>query len=101
MAYAGFKRPELAKKAHVSPATLDRITGKPQRGAEWSDLWRIADACGLDREWFSADLSRLHEIVTDGPTFARRLDGKVLSPDDVRRQATHRRGRQPAGEGDA
>lgn len=79
MAYAGLKRDMLASRAHITTSTLDRITGKPTRGANSDDLWRIADACGLPREWFTADLERLWEIVPPGrPVFVR--------PDDARRR---------------
>lgn len=73
-AYARLGRQELADALHISASTLDHIEGKRRsfRGAEWSELWAIADACGLPREWFSADFSRLAEIVSDGPTFPAR-----------------------------
>jgi hypothetical protein len=35
------------------------------RPASWGELWRFADAVGLPRAWFSADVTRFQEIVPD------------------------------------
>lgn len=85
MSYGDLSRDAAAAAMHVSPSTLDRIAGKRTsrpRGADWAELWRLADASGLPREWFSADLERLPEIVTDGPTFTR--------PEPARAEMTRR-----------
>lgn len=79
MHYSGLDRKQLATRAHISLSTLDRITGKPQRGADLDDLERIAQACGLPFEWFTADLSRLHEIVPSGMPAIVRSRGAVAA----------------------
>lgn len=77
MAYGKLKRSQAAAIMGTEPGTLDRITGmkgSETRLATWEQLWQLADRVGLPREWFSADLKRLDEIVTEGPTFRRHLD---------------------------
>lgn len=76
MAYANIRRAELAAQLDYSEATLDRMTGRragSPRDVDWRVLWRIADACGVPREWFTADIDRLWEIVPEGmPMFVNR-----------------------------
>lgn len=73
MGYGDIRRPQLAEALNVSASTLDRwtkgTTGK-WRNIGWGDLWIVADTCGVPREWFSADIGRLREIVPpDQPRF--------------------------------
>jgi hypothetical protein len=76
MAYAGVRRAELASRIGYSEATLDRMTGRragTPRDVDWRVLWKIADACAIPREWFTADIDRLWEIVPEGmPVFVNR-----------------------------
>lgn len=76
MAYADIKRADLADQLGYSEATLDRMTGRragAPRDVDWRVLWKIADACGVPREWFTADFDRLYEVVPEGmPVFVRR-----------------------------
>lgn len=73
MAYGNVGRVEMAAELGYSRATLDRMTGGRSgqpRTVDWSDLWRIADYCGVPREWFTAEIDRLWEIVPEGmPVF--------------------------------
>lgn len=69
LGYSGIQRKAAAAAVNVSQATLGRILDGSRTETTWEDLWRLADACGLPREWFSADFDRLAEIVSDGPTF--------------------------------
>jgi hypothetical protein len=86
IAYVGIPRPEAAKALGVSEPTLARMLGRKGsdgiRPATWSDLWRAADAFGLPRAWFTADISRIHEIVPDElPNFPNDMgDLRVVSP---------------------
>lgn len=87
MAYANVSREQAADVLDVSIATLNRITttrGEPRR-VDLRDLWRLADACHLPPEWFSADLSRLPEIVPPGmPTVVRSpAEGQDPSASDL------------------
>lgn len=83
LAYKGLTRAQAADALSVSLATLDRMTGR--RGDEkktpsWNDLWKAAEACDLPPEWFSADLDRLAEIVTEGPVVRRRVGAGLPAP---------------------
>lgn len=73
MGYGGIKRVEAAEVMGVKPGQLDRIIGTKGNEAalaSWDQLWRLADHVGLRREFFSADLELLAEIVPeDGPRF--------------------------------
>lgn len=66
MAYGNLTRAEAARAMHISPGTLDRITGKradsPRRPTA-EELKRLAEACGMPFAWFWADLDRLDEIA--------------------------------------
>lgn len=77
-AYAKLSRAALAEAIAVSPSSLDKFEGtKPAREApDWDVLARIAQACGLPFEFFTADFSRLWEIVPEGmPVLSRPRDG--------------------------
>lgn len=75
IAYAGKGQQPAMDALNYSRATLARLLdtkGGDRKTIEWSDLWKLADVCGLPREWFTADFERLYEIVPDGmPTFTR------------------------------
>lgn len=75
MGYGKLKRAEAAAIMAIEPATLDRIMGTkgPEtKLATWQQLWRLAEHVGLPPEWFSADLTRLDEIVPPGlPTVVK------------------------------
>lgn len=100
MAYANMSRDVAAEILGVSIATLNRITttrGEPRR-VDLRDLWRLADACALPREWFSADFDLLHRAVVDGPTFMRPDDPRAELEDELEaRVQADRRARQRAG----
>lgn len=111
IAYRDLGRADAAARLNVSPATLDRMTGK--RGQEtkaltWDDLFRVAEVFQLPPEWFSADLSRLAEIVTEGPVVRRRADAALPAPqgelgrlaqDDAPNSADHQQpGRRAAAD---
>jgi hypothetical protein len=75
IAYRDLGRVKAAAKLSVSPATLDRMTGKrgkETRALTWDDLWQAAAALDLPAEWFSADYERMAEIVTEGPIVKQR-----------------------------
>ena len=84
LAYAGMNRREAMRALSVSGSTLARMTGRKggeTRRVDWADLWAVADACELPREWFSVDFSRLHEIVPLGPpTFVEPLENSKHRP---------------------
>lgn len=100
MAYADIKRSELAALLDYSESTIDRMTGRRNTAAretDWRDLWKIADACDVPREWFTADIERLHEIVPEGmPTFVRqsRSDAQERLGRRQRAQAERTRARR-------
>lgn len=82
-----FGRRGAAEAMNVEPGEVDRMTGtKPgeQKMPTWDQRWALARAVGLPEEWFSADLSRLHEIVPEGmprfnpPTSDEPADGLPL-----------------------
>lgn len=56
-AYSSMRLPEFCEQAEISEASYARLAGTraPNSGDEipWSTLWRIADAAGLPRSWFS------------------------------------------------
>lgn len=91
IAFGRLSRPQAAEAMRVSLARLERITGT--RGSEaslatWQELWRLADAAGLPPEWFSADLSRLREIVPPGmPTIVTPGDARPTLDDSAAREA--------------
>lgn len=45
---------------------IDKKAGPDDPALTWEQLWALADACGISRDWFSADLDRLEEIVPEG-----------------------------------
>jgi hypothetical protein len=52
IAYSAQRVPEVAEKADIGVATLRRIiSSTAPRGADAAELWRIADACNVPREW--------------------------------------------------
>jgi hypothetical protein len=68
IAYAGMPQSEAAQVIGKGLSTLARTLdakGGELRPATWDEVWKIADACGLPRAWFTADLTRLQEIVPD------------------------------------
>lgn len=74
LAYGNVSRGDAARVMDVSKAHLDRFTAKePRYAPSWDQLWRLADRCGLPPEWFSADLTRIAEIVSEGPMLKRRV----------------------------
>jgi transcriptional regulator with XRE-family HTH domain len=95
VAYAGLKANELAAAIHASPATTGRILSGTRKETTHDELWKIADACTLPREWFSADFSRLSEVVPAGqPTFgepgdlAERMEQELAAHVERVRQRT-------------
>lgn len=77
---------------NVSRATLARMLhmkGDDRKTIDWSDMWTLADALGIPRSWFTADLARLGEIVPDGlPAFPTEPE----RPADVAEGADRQRG---------
>jgi transcriptional regulator with XRE-family HTH domain len=68
IAYLNLSQDQAAEIIGVSKATLARMTkskGNEFRPATWGQLWKLADVGGLPRAWFTADISRLHEVVPD------------------------------------
>lgn len=69
IAYVGMTQTQAANALGVSIPTLARMIGKKGadgiRPSSWAELWRAADALGLPRAWFTADIGRLHEVVPD------------------------------------
>jgi hypothetical protein len=106
IAYAGMSQPDAARVIGKGLSTLARTLdakGGELRAATWDEVWKIADACGLPRAWFTADLTRLQEIVPDGqPRFAndsgsfRPSAAQMREAQELRREAQRSRARQPA-----
>lgn len=72
LAYSKVRVRQVAADLNVSEMTVHRMLAGSRKETSWDDLWAIADLCGLPREWFSADLDRLIEIVPEGaPRFAQ------------------------------
>jgi transcriptional regulator with XRE-family HTH domain len=70
VAYADIPMKNVAKALHMSEPTLYRLLNGTRKETTLEELWVIADLCTLPNEWFSADFSRLREIVPAGqPTF--------------------------------
>jgi transcriptional regulator with XRE-family HTH domain len=70
VAYSGLGDKAVAAAMGFSTSTLQRIYSGQREQTAWDDLWAIADACSVPREWFSADIERLGEIVAEGmPAF--------------------------------
>lgn len=89
MAYLDVDRLELARILNISPATLDRISGKRSglpRGATEREQALIAEACGLPPDWFRCDLDRLNEIPLPGALVSR--------PETSAREARRRRAKR-------
>lgn len=83
MAYAGMSKKDVESALHTSDSTVGRILDGSRPNTTWDELWAIADACAIPRDWFSADLTRLSEIVTAGePRFG--------TPQDLRDQMEQR-----------
>jgi transcriptional regulator with XRE-family HTH domain len=62
-AYAGLSVTELANRIGLGLQTIKRIeSGK--RAARRFEVWAIAEACGLPREFFEADLDLLNRRAT-------------------------------------
>jgi hypothetical protein len=84
LAYAGMDGITAMRVLSISRSTLQRLVGRKgseSRRVDWAELWLVADACGLPREWFSADLSRLAEIVpADAPLFRSTAAGASEGP---------------------
>jgi hypothetical protein len=96
IAWAGssreFGRHGAAEAMGVRTDKVDRMVGtKPDNPLmpTWDERWALADAVGLPREWFSADLARLHEILLPGaPAFAQEIaDARQRQADALRVQA--------------
>lgn len=77
-AYAGLTLEALAAETGIGRDTLQNLRGKRTRTARAASLeetQKIAAACGVPFEWFTADFSRLWEIVPEGlPVLARPRD---------------------------
>lgn len=77
-AYAGLTLEALATQTGIGRDTLQNLRGKRTRTARATSLeeaQRIAAACGVPFEFFTADFGRLHEIVPAGmPVLARERD---------------------------
>lgn len=75
IAYAGKGQQPAMAALNVSRAGLGRLLhtkGKDRKAITWDDLWKVAAVCGVGHEWFTADFSRLEEIVPPGmPTFTK------------------------------
>lgn len=70
IAYAGLTHKDVALALHQSVSNVRRILDASREQTTWDELWQIADLCSLPRDWFSADLARLPEIVPRGqPVF--------------------------------
>jgi transcriptional regulator with XRE-family HTH domain len=82
-AYAGLSVNELAEQIGLGLQTVKRIeNGK--RGALTHELWAIAQACGLPREFFDLDLdllsnraSRLERTLTQVETRLKRIEAHL------------------------
>lgn len=75
--FADRSRAHAALTLNVSPETLYRMLGKKGdeiKAVSWTDIWKIAALCedAIPVEFFTADLSRLHEIVPPGAREFRR-----------------------------
>lgn len=70
MAYGSLPIAAAAFAMDVSESHLSRFTDRKAQPGDyaptWQQLWAVADACGLPRDWFSADLDRLGDIVPEG-----------------------------------
>ena len=66
MAYAGFEHKDVVKKAGVSDSTLKRIVStKHPRGASIEQLWAIADACKVPRDFMEYGFPDGEESVVE------------------------------------
>lgn len=90
MAYGNLSRQQAADAIDESPGTLDRICGKKgkeTRIASWDQLWALADAARMPREFFSADFERLGEVV---PPAAPKFDLSHEQREAARRRMADR-----------
>lgn len=95
MAYAGLRRSELARATGISASNLDRMTAG-RRAASWAELWAIADACGVPREWFTVEIARFFEIVPEGmPRFSNSATRRLAEIQQQLSQADQRRRERP------
>lgn len=100
LAYADMDAATAMRRLSISRSTLSRMTGRAggeRRRVDWADLWAVADACGLPREWFSVDLALLAYCVPEGaPVFVRSRAGVLVEapPGELGRIA---RGLPPTG----
>jgi transcriptional regulator with XRE-family HTH domain len=105
LSYGHVSRTAAAAAMSVSPSHLDRFTARDARYVpSWSQLWALAEICGLPPEWFSADLLRLSEIVTDGPVLTQRGAPHIPGETGRRvegRQTTAAGRRQPRSDQDS
>lgn len=103
ISYGDLSRAEAAEALGVSTRTLDRIMGKggrAARGADLPGLWRLADACGMPREWFSVNMGRLGLAVDEGgPTFTRPSDDPRQELEELLEDRAAERGPRTAGRG--
>jgi predicted transcriptional regulator len=98
LAYAGKTAPEIAPELGMSEPTFGRLLAGMRKETSWDDLWKIADCCTLPREWFSADIMRLSEIVPAGqPTFGVRRDLAAKMEQELAARVEQVRRRNEAG----
>lgn len=66
MAYAGHEKRAFVKLVPFSESTINRIFAGTRRTTSYDDLAKIADACAVPRDWFTADPLRFSEITLPG-----------------------------------
>jgi len=66
LAYANKSIADIAAAVGMSEATLRRLINGTLTQTSHDEIWRIADATGLPRDWFVADFERISEIVPQG-----------------------------------
>jgi transcriptional regulator with XRE-family HTH domain len=75
-AYAGLSVAELANRVGLGLQTIKRIeSGK--RNARPFEVWAIAEACELPREFFDLDFQELCSAVAAQREMLARIDGRL------------------------
>lgn len=110
MAYGDVSRERAAVVMKVSTGDLSRLygkKGKETKSATVQQLWDLADEAGLPAEFFSADLTRLVDIVAPGePVRSTPRDPGEIAAEAARlledtRTPSPARGKRGAGKGRA
>lgn len=68
MSYGDVSRAAAAEAMQVSTGQFDRFISATDKRytPSWQQLWDLADTANIPRDFFSADLALLHQIVPAG-----------------------------------